>query len=507
MLLFEKINEVYFIVKPDTQADFAELQELWYAFSLTHPEKNFMPKYKNGTWDGTVRFIRYIDKFKELALVPIGLFVDIFEFMLSHDIEFRVLDNDIGNIKVDLRGFDKWLLENESDKSKKISEREYQYEAVKHALSLNRCVMESPTGSGKSLMIYMYMKWILDHYFDKDDKFLILVPTTDLVNQMTEDFVEYGCPRQAICKIYSGQKRDMSKPIIISTWQSLYKEDYDFFEQFTAIVFDECHKSKADEQIYIGENCVNAKWRLATSATIQEDKVHRYSIMQNFGDIFTTATTRELIDSGYLCDFNVRNIIMEWKNTKGHFIKIEDNDYQKEYNAIINNEHRMEAMVNFICNLWVEREFDDSTIMVMGKRISYIEDIFTRLSEKIDRVFFIHGQINPAERSKVKDYIKRKGGVLVANIDIMGTGINIPNVTTIVFANPIKSDILLLQTIGRAIRLHAGKEVATVYDIIDKMKLENSNYNTVYGWLPDKIKIYETKNFKYDTIHVDLIHN
>lgn len=507
MLLFEKINEVFFMVKPEKPCDFVDLQELWYGFKFEHPDKHFMPRYKNGVWDGSVKFIRYIDKFKELALVPIGLFHEIYNFMISKNIPFKVLNNDIGVIKVDFDDFDEWLQINESEKAKKISNREYQYATVKCALYLNRGILKSPTGSGKSLMIYMYMKWILDHDYKEGDKFLILVPNTNLVNQMTKDFVEYGCPRNAICKIYSGQKKDLSKPIIISTWQSLYLEDYNFFDQFTAIVFDECHKAKAEEQIYIGENCVNARWRLATSATIQKDKVHQYSIMQNFGEIFESAKTRELIDDGFLCDFQVRNIVMNWKNPNGKTMKIEAENFAEEYDAIINNETRTENVFNFVMNLWENRDLEKGTILVLGKRISFIEALYSKMAEHTNDAFFIHGQIPVKEREKVLDYIKKHGGILIGNIDIMGTGINIPNVTSIVFANPIKSEILLLQTIGRAIRLHDNKNYAIIYDLIDKMKLANGSTNTVFSWLDDKKRVYIEHEYKYDTIEIDLKHN
>ena len=103
-----------------------------------------------------------------------------------------------------------------------ITIRDYQIDAVQHALSRDRCFLVSPTAhKGKSLIIY-----ILTRYYQllQEKKILIIVPTTSLVEQMYGDFVSYGMRRDRLHKIYSGYDKDTDLPIVISTWQSIYKQ-------------------------------------------------------------------------------------------------------------------------------------------------------------------------------------------------------------------------------------------------------------------------------------------
>ena len=66
-----------------------------------------------------------------------------------------------------------------------------------------------PTGSGKSLIIYIIMRWFLEN---SDKKCLIIVPTTSLVEQMYKDFIDYATndkwfDEESMHKIYSGKEK------------------------------------------------------------------------------------------------------------------------------------------------------------------------------------------------------------------------------------------------------------------------------------------------------------
>ena len=65
----------------------------------------------------------------------------------------------------------------------------------------------------------------------KDKKILILVPTTSLVEQMYSDFIDYGWSDKYVHRIYSGHERTTDKPVVVSTWQSLYKLPKKYFEE------------------------------------------------------------------------------------------------------------------------------------------------------------------------------------------------------------------------------------------------------------------------------------
>ena len=74
---------------------------------------------------------------------------------------------------------------------------------------------------------------------EQNDKILILVPTTSLVEQMYSDFIDYGWLDAYMQKVYSGYDRKVEKKLVISTWQSLYKMPKSYFEQFGCVIGDE----------------------------------------------------------------------------------------------------------------------------------------------------------------------------------------------------------------------------------------------------------------------------
>ena len=102
-----------------------------------------------------------------------------------------VLDGFIRNIKPKSNG-------------KSIELRDYQIDAVVHAIRNNRSLLLSPTASGKSLIIYLLSRWY------ESNRILILVPTTSLVEQMYTDFLDYGYLESKMQKIYQGYTKDIT---------------------------------------------------------------------------------------------------------------------------------------------------------------------------------------------------------------------------------------------------------------------------------------------------------
>ena len=88
-------------------------------------------------------------------------------------------------------------------------------------LKHNRKLLLSPTSSGKSLMIYC----IVRYHVAANNKVLIVVPTTSLVEQLSKDFEDYGWDsHNNIHKIYAGYEKLTDKPVVITTQQSVYKQ-------------------------------------------------------------------------------------------------------------------------------------------------------------------------------------------------------------------------------------------------------------------------------------------
>ena len=103
--------------------------------------------------------------------------------------------------------------------------------------------------------------------------------------------------QKPILTVYSGQERDWSKKITISTWQSLqHISEKKFFDQFKCLLVDEVHSAESAQQIQtIISKCINAKMKIGVSGTINDEKVNRIQLEGLFGRIHQDVTTKELI--------------------------------------------------------------------------------------------------------------------------------------------------------------------------------------------------------------------
>ena len=86
---------------------------------------------------------------------------------------------------------------------------------------------------------------IVRYYVASGKKILLIVPTTSLVEQMIKDFKDYGWAEEFCHTIYSGKDKNTDKPVVISTWQSIYKFPKRYFDDIDCVIGDEAHLFKA----------------------------------------------------------------------------------------------------------------------------------------------------------------------------------------------------------------------------------------------------------------------
>ena len=216
MTKITKKNEVF--LKVDTEASTARMLSDYFTFEV--PGARFMPAYRNRVWDGKIRLFSPASGELYLGLLPyLKKYLDNLEE--EYEVNKELEDEKTIDRKI-LNGFIRQL--NIRSNGKSIKPRDYQVSAVEFAIRKHRALLLSPTASGKSLIIYIlvrYYEMLLAE--EQNDKILILVPTTSLVEQMYSDFIDYGWLDAYMQRVYSGHDRNVEKKLVISTWQSLYK--------------------------------------------------------------------------------------------------------------------------------------------------------------------------------------------------------------------------------------------------------------------------------------------
>ena len=475
-LIIDKIDEVYLKIEAD--ADIR--RELGEYFTFEVPGFKFMPQFRNRVWDGKIRLFSYAT-----GKIYTGLYPYIVNWCKENNVQ--VVDGTkIKDTKVDISKVDEFI------KALKIpmEVRDYQKEAFIHAVKKNRCLLLSPTASGKSLIVYLLTRF---------NQLRIIVPTTSLVEQLYKDFKDYGYDSDKyVHRIYEGHSRETDKQIIISTWQSIYNQPKKWFGQFDMIVGDEAHLFKAVSLTKIMTKMTKCKYRVGLTGTLDGTKTHKLVLEGLFGNVNKVVSTTELMEKGKLSDLKIFCLVLQHGKTERDFLK--DKNYQEEMDFLVTNSKRNKFIRNLVTGL------QGNTLCLFQYVEKHGETLKEMIEEKADdkKIFYVHGGVEAEEREKIR-FITEKSdnAIIVASFGTFSTGINIRNLHNIVFASPSKSRIRNLQSIGRGLRLKDNNSEATLYDIADDISY-NDKENYTLAHFRERINIYNEEDFNYEIHNVDL---
>lgn len=451
-----------------------------------------MPAYKRKVWDGKIRLFT-----KHTGELPAGLFHHLLTFCDENKYATEVYDTNYGNPldKVKISAKDLMYFINEIKLPYKI--RDYQFDAVANGLRHKRGILVSPTGSGKSLIIYVLMKYWLAA--TDNNKVLIIVPTTSLVEQMYTDFIQYGQNKQKMHRIYSGKDKNFNQRICISTWQSIYKLPKIWFDQFGMVIGDECHGFKSKSLMTIMNKATEAEYRYGTTGTLDGSQTHELVLQGLFGRIHRVTTTKKLQDNNTLAQLQIKRIILDYG--KKERLDFGQRTYVDEIDYIVTHNKRN----NFISNLTLDLKGNTLVLYnYVEKHGKPLYDIIENKSEENRKVFFVSGGTHTTDREAIRAIVeKMQNAIIVASLGTFSTGINIRNIHNIVFASPSKSQIRVLQSIGRGLRKSDNNEPTTLYDISDDITTnDKKNFSLLHSF--ERLKIYKNEKFNYKTYKVPL---
>ena len=475
-MIISKKNEVY--VRVETEPNIA--RELSDFFTFEVPGARFMPSYKKRIWDGKIRLYNQMNGEVYLGLIPY-----IQEFAKRNDIDIEYKGDVNATQSSFTHGVCKGFIRNIKPKSngKSIELRDYQTDAVVHAIRNNRSLLLSPTASGKSLIIYLLSRWY------ESDRILILVPTTSLVEQMYTDFLDYGYLESKMQKIYQGYTKDISSEVTISTWQSLYKMPRKFFEQFGCILGDEVHLFKAKSLTNIMNKMHMTKYRHGFTGTLDGTQTHRLILEGLFGSVNKVTSTKELMEKKTLAKLKIKCIVLQYPDADCKFMK--DQNYQDEVDLIVRDERRNKFILNLTTHL------KGNTLVLfqfVEKHGAVLYDMMKDLNRK---VFYVHGGTDTQTREEIREITENeKNAIIVASYGTFSTGINIRNLHNVVFSSPSKSRIRVLQSIGRGLRTTNDKTGATLIDIADDFTWKSKQNFTLRHFM-ERINIYNEEEFDY----------
>ena len=485
-----KINDVYLRVLAEKHI----IQEMASFFTFEVPGARFQQAVMDKLWDGKIRLLNLSNH-----LIYLGLYEKILDFAEKSGYTFTEDSYKPSNADITLASIEQYINDvvKPASKGKEITVRDYQNNVVHHCITNQRATIVSPTSSGKSLMIYSLVRYLLGAKLAC--RVLFIFPTVGLVAQMHKDFIDYSTINNWDVEsrshlIYGGQEKITEHPLVFSTYQSLTKMPAKYFNSFDCIITDEVHTAAAKSIKDIMEKSTEVMFKFGFTGTLNASKAHSLVVQGLFGEAYVATTTNDLMKKNEISQLKITCLLLKYKpETCKLFV---DTNYADEIEYIVTNTKRIAFVKNLVTAL-------KGNNLILFTRISQGKMILESLKGR-DNVHYVDGSTSIENREKVRVIAESTNDcIIVASYGVFSTGINIKRLNNVIFASPYKSTIKVRQSLGRALRLCEGKSGAQLFDIADDLH-HKSHKNFGLKHLEERVRIYCEDRLSYKIVEYQL---
>ncbi len=364
----------------------------------------------------------------------------------------------------------------------------YQIEACKKALNKKRKLSLMCTGSGKSLTISL----CLEYFRRKGLKGVLVVPNINLLTQFANDIKSYnlnelhsniitfGGGSKKLKQLKESNSSLQAGDLVITTWQSLSKLEPDFFKSIDFIICDEVHKFSSSCTSQLVQDSGFAEYKLGFTGTLPDSKSQKLTLIGLFGMPENIITSSQLIEEGRGTPIHITGVkLKHTAYTAEEFSRY--GEYLDKLKVMLNAEGRNQIIANIalqasqrkegstlVLFTLIEHGFEIFKEIASRKGLSVGEDTPDLETMKAYGVYFMSGQSSAKDREAIRHLMDEDPeAILVANYALLSTGVNIKSLRYAIFASPVKSGVVVAQSLGRGIRLNEGKQTFNVYDIVD----------------------------------------
>tara|TARA_B100000900_G_scaffold416145_1_gene449470 strand:+ start:3220 stop:4614 length:1395 start_codon:yes stop_codon:yes gene_type:complete len=436
-----------------------------YSFSV--PGHEYSQAYKKRRWDGKKRYFGANGKFRTGLLSRI-----------QKDLE------EIGVKEIE------WENKNEPEEYfipelGNFQYRDYQERAIYKCLRRKRAIIDSPTGSGKTLIMagcIAALQW------GDSPSAVILFREKGILNQTYEFFKKCGIKDLG----YNSGEGYVPGKIMLSTVQSIERIVDTHLHESSILMVDEAHQfCRGETTIAAIESFPNARYRLAFTATPPRENAKdinaRMVLEGSFGAVYTTRTAEDLIKDGALA----KPIIQIVDNTS---ISLEDAveddlsylDIYDQY--VVNCDTRNDKIKTIVSKIYQSNP--NAKILILVKNLQHIEN----LQQRIDNCYTIEGKDDIDSRYDIiNKFVRDDKASTIIGTNVMQTGISIDEITHMINARGLSGEVPTLQGLGRGIRKAEGKDIMYFYDFYDRAPYLESH---------SKQRIQHYKRLKFEVHNV-----
>ena len=487
-----------------------EFKQLQFSFRKKIKNWRFHPQVKRKLWDGYMTFM------DSAGRMPVGLWNELIEVCKDHGFAVNFEDFDLFRSPYTKEEFLAWVEATSFfDKNgNKLQPRDYQVNSVWTILKYKYSISEIATSAGKTLIIYMVMAFLKHKSLLK--RMLVIVPNISLIIQTYEDFQDYSNEDSNLkLQMISGETSKVlneNTEVVIGTFQSLVKQDAQFFEGFDVVCVDEAHFTQAKSVKETLAKCRNIIYRFGLSGTLEKDDfAERLTLQAYLGPMINKVSAEFLFKNKYATPVQVKVIKLNYIDSeiKEKLYEIRKRRTSIDGAKILDIERKLviesEKRLNYICDL-VNKTKKNTLILFHNVKANYGKRMQERLYElsKEKDIFYIDGETDVEKREYFKQSLEEgHNKVLIASFGTFSTGISVKNIHNIVFSESFKSDKIIRQSIGRGMRLHESKTKTNIIDICDDFSF-NGDKNFLIKHMEKRLEIYDGQGFPYKLYSVDL---
>ena len=463
-------------------------------------------------------------------MIPAGLWLELAYICQNNNITLNFEEDfncKIRDCNLNKEDFEKYF-EELFKESESIKPKDYQKDAVYNILQYKKCCVEISTSGGKTLISYMLFKYLIDVIGLKH--ILFITPKTNLTTQSGDKFFEYDNENKIVTNwTYSEihakakKKKEYNDTIVFGNYQSLCKKKQEFFEQFDAVIEDECHHGTATSLKQIRKRCTNAKYFVGMTGTFPKEHTYENLTLQSYlGPVVYRLSSHDLINKEnfatpvHVAVFEIQYLDKETKEALYNLRRLKDkNDPTAGANLLKMEKEVMrrdKIRFKYICDM-IMKTTKNSLAIFSDIQTEYGHKIFEYIKEASDKnVYYIDGSTPTNNRDYIKAQMEADiegNTIIIASIMCFSEGIDIANLWNIFLLESTKSETIIAQLLGRGMRRYPGKDKTMMIDFVDDYRFGQGYVgdNYLYKHGKERQAIYKKRGFPYKVFNVKLLPN
>jgi DNA repair protein RadD len=359
--------------------------------------------------------------------------------------------------------------------------RPYQHQAHDAAIywikkCTSPCVLELPTGSGKSLIVAEIANTL--HKVSGGKHILCLVPSKELLEQNAEKYRDTGNE----CSLFSASVGEtcLKHPVVFGTPVSVKNKIHRFGAKFCAVVLDEAHRitptvKSIIESLMLHNPNLRVIGLSATPYRLGDGYIYRMDEHGNaygedkakkpyFNARVFTVYARDLIQQGYLTQPIIGGI------NSGHYdtLDMELNSMGKFAKADVDKAyHGRGRLTSAIVGDIVSQAVDRQGIMIFAATVQHAHEVLESLPPGLSCI--VTGKTPKKEREQILQKFKSRQLKYLVNVSVLTTGFDAPHVDLVAILRATESVSLLQQIIGRGLRIDDNKDDCLILDYAENI--------------------------------------